>query len=252
MKPNDSGAIYSDGRFFDLESGDLTMDIPFYLKQAAISGGPVLELGCGTGRVTIPMAEAGFEMTGLDLSAPMLEEARRKASRKELNIRWVEADCRKFNLGARFGTIIFPYNGIAHIHDRKSHEALFACIREHLKSNGHFIVDWFNPSLEILLRGSEQRHPCFEYDEPDGRGNVVVTETNFYNRATQINHVKWYYKIGDLPEEVRELNMRILYPQEFDALLHYNGLEIVGKYGDHKGGPFESNSRHQLIVCRLR
>ncbi len=252
MKPNDSDKIYSDGRFFDLESGALANDIPFYLKQAAISGGPVLELGCGTGRVTIPMAEAGFEMTGLDISAPVLKQARIKAAAKNLDIRWIESDCRDFNLGTRFGTIIFPFNGIAHIHDRESHEALFERVRAHLKDTGHFIIDWFNPSLEILLRGNEQRHSCFEYDDPDGHGKVIVTEDNFYDRSTQINHIKWYYKIGNLPEEIRELNMRIVYPQELDALFHYNGFEIVSKYGDHQESPFESSSRHQLIVSRLR
>jgi SAM-dependent methyltransferase len=252
MKPSDCFAIYSDGRYFDLESGSIDNDLPFYLTQAAMSGDPVLELGCGTGRVTIPMAENGFEMTGLDISAPMLEQARRKASERGLKIRWVEADCRDFNLNEKFGTIIFPFNGIAHIHDRESHEALYACVRKHLKPQGHFVIDLFNPSLEILVRAENRRYPCFEYDDPDGRGKVIVTENNHYDRATQINHVKWYYKIGDEPEEVRELNMRILYPQEFDCLLHYNGFEIVAKYGDHERKPFESGSGHQLIVCRLR
>lgn len=252
MKPTDSQLIYSDGRFFDLESGSLAEDIPFYLEQARISGGPILELGCGTGRVTIPLSEAGFQVTGLDISRPMLDQARKKADQKGLDISWIEADCRDFHLGTKFGTIIFPFNGIAHIQDRESHEALFACVHEHLVTTGHFIVDWFNPSLEILLRGETQRYPCFEYDDPDGRGRVLVTEGNHYDRSTQINHVKWYYKIGDLPEETRELNMRILFPQEFDALLYYNGYEIVNKFGDHQGNPFESNSRHQLIVCRLR
>jgi SAM-dependent methyltransferase len=252
MKPSDCGAIYSDGRYFDLESGHITADIPFYLKQAQLSGGPVLELGCGTGRLTIPMAEAGFAMTGLDISAAMLEQARLKASKPGLDITWVEADCRNFSLETKFGTVIFPFNGMAHIHDRESHEALLARVREHLKPGGHFIVDWFNPALEILSRDPGKRYPCFEYDDPDGRGKVVITENNIYDRATQINHVKWYYQIGDEPEEVRELNMRILYPQEFDYLLHYNGFEILAKYGDHKESPFESKSRHQLIVCRSR
>lgn len=252
MKPNDSNNLYFDGRFYDLESGDITTDVPFYMKQAEISGGPVLELGCGTGRVTILLAEAGFEMTGLDISAPMLKQAHIKAAEKGLNIRWQEADCRDFNLGCKFGTIIFPFNAIAHIHDRESHEALFTCVRGHLKNDGHFIVDWFNPSLEVLMRASDKRYPCYEYDDPDGGGKVVITENNVYDRATQINHVKWFYKIGDAPEKVRELNMRILYPQEFDSLLHYNGFEIVAKYGDHQENPFESSSRHQLMVCRLR
>jgi len=252
MKPSDCFAIYGDGRFYDLESGSLSNDIPFYLKQIEVGGGPVLELGCGTGRITIPIAEAGYEVIGLDISKSMLEQALKKSAEKSIGIDWIEADCRDFNLKKKFGTIIFPFNGIAHIHDRESHEALYDMVKKHLKPDGRFIVQWFNPALEILLRGENQRTKCFEYDDPDGRGKVVVTEDNYYNRATQINHVKWYYRIGDQPEETRRLNMRVLYPQEWDALLHYNGLDIVAKYGDFDESEFKSDSVHQLIVCRAR
>ncbi|RKX25209.1 MAG: hypothetical protein DRP47_10135 [Candidatus Zixiibacteriota bacterium] len=80
----------------------------------------------------------------------------------------------------------------------------------------------------------------------------MITENNVYDPATQINHIKWYYKIGDAEEIARELNMRILFPQEFDTLLHYNGFDIDEKIGDFDESPFESNSRHQIIICRLR
>jgi hypothetical protein len=92
-----------------------------------------------------------------------------------------------------------------------------------------------------------------EYSDPDGRGKVVVTENNTYDTATQLNRVKWYYKIGGRPtESIKELNMRIYYPQELDALLHYNGFAIESKYGDYDETPFSSSSSKQIVVCSVR
>lgn len=252
LKPNDSFDIYSDGRFFDLETADYLYDIPFYLEQAKSHGGPILELACGTGRITIPLAQEGFEITGLDISQAMLEQARLKADRAGVKVQWLEGDCRSYNLDRRFKLVFFPFNAMAHIHDLESQEELFERIHEHLEANGRFVFDWFNPNLEILMRDPSRRYPGFRYDDPDGAGKVIVTENNVYDSATQINHIKWYYKIGSAEEVVRELNMRILFPKELDALLHYNGFEIEAKYGDFDMSAFESSSRHQVLVCRRR
>jgi hypothetical protein len=78
----------------------------------------------------------------------------------------------------------------------------------------------------------------------------VVTESNVYNRASQVNEIKWYYRIGDRPVKVVDLNMRIFYPQELDALLQYNGFSIEAKYGDYRGNPFDSSSPRQIVICQ--
>ncbi|MCK4632914.1 MAG: class I SAM-dependent methyltransferase [candidate division Zixibacteria bacterium] len=252
IKPDDSQQLYVDGCLYDLENKYFVEDVPFYLEQAGKFGGPVLELACGTGRITIPLAEKGFEIVGIDLSPPMLERARKKAAEKRLKIEWIEADCRTFKLQKKFNLIFIPYNSIAHIHDRESHEALFACVKKHLADDGRFVIDWFNPRLDILLRDAGKRYSVMERSNPDGSGMVTITENNVYDAASQINRIKWYYKFGDRDEVVRELNMRILYPQELDALLHYNGFTIEAKYGNYDESPFESSSIHQLVVSRHR
>ena len=252
LKPNDSFDIYSDGRFYDLENARHRSDLPFYLEQAKLHGGPILELACGTGRIAIPIAEEGFEITGLDISRPMLNQARCKADRAGIKVEWLEGDCRNFSLGRKFKLVFFPFNAIAHIHDLESHEALFDRISEHLEADGRFVFDWLNPKFEFLMRDPSRRYPCFGYDDPDGGGKVIVKESNVYDSATQINHIKWYYRIGLGDEVVRELNMRLFYPKELDALLHYNGFEIEAKYGDFDMAPFVSSSRHQVLVCRRR
>jgi len=249
MKSKNSVPIYLDGRHYDLRNKGFVADIPFYSRQIKKYGKPVLELACGTGRVTIPIAEQGIQITGLDISNEMLAQARKKAKEKRVKVEWVKADCRDFNLHKKFNLIIFPFNSIAYLHNLQSIERCFNCVKNHLRKQGGFIIDFFNPRLDLLFRDSSKRYPLIQYPDPDGKGTVVVTESTFYDSATQINKVKNYYKIGDSEEFIEELNMRIFYPQELDALLHYNGFTIESKFGNYDELPFISSSPKQLIVC---
>lgn len=250
--PEYFGGLYADGRHYDLQNAGIDDDIPFYLKQARELGGAVLEIACGTGRITIPLARAGVRITGLDLEEGMLRQARAKAADEGLDIDWIQGDCRKFQLGRKFRLIFFPFNSIAHLHSLRSIEACFARVREHLADDGRFIVDIFNPRLDMLIRDASERYPVAEYPDPDGAGTVVVTENNTYDAATQVNHIKWYYRIGNKTDErVAELNMRIFFPQELDALLRAAGFKIEAKYGDFNASPFTSQSPKQIVLGRL-
>ncbi len=250
MKPIDSEAIYRDGLHYDAQHSYFTMGVDFYIEQAKKCGSPVLEIACGTGRVTIPIFEAGIEITGLDVSDGMLAQAEKKSKEKELNIEWIKADCRNFELNKKFNLIIFPFNSIAHLHDLESIKSCFTCVKNHLAKDGKFILDFFNPSLEILMRDPSKRYPSdWEYDDPYGNGTVSITENNIYDNATQVNRIKWYYKIGEeVDVHTVELNMRIFYPQELDALLYYNGFKIEAKYGAFDKSIFNSESSKQIII----
>lgn len=248
MKPIDCRHIYLDGRHYDLQINHLD-DLTFYLHQIGIYGEPVLELACGTGRLTIPIAEQGIHITGLDISEGMLSQAKIKANKKGVKIDWIKADCRNFNLKKKFNFIFLPANSIAHLHDLESIEACFSCVKKHLATKGRFVIDIFNPSLNILTRDSSKHYPVAEYPDPDGKGTVVITENNVYDDANQINRIKWYYKIDNKEEYVKELNMRIFYPQELDELLHYNGFIIEAKFGNYNMESFVSTSKKQLVVC---
>ena len=250
MRPLDCADLYSDGRHYDLQNKGFDEDVPFYLRQIQKYGQPDLEVACGTGRITIPLAEKGIHITGLDASEAMLAQARQKASQRNVTIPWIRADCRVFQLNQKFHLIFIPFNSITHLHDLESLEAFFSCVRAHLTNRGKFIIDVFNPRLDILLRDPERRYPVAEYADPGGRGRVIVTENNVYDTASQINRIKWYYKIeGEEKERVIENNMRILFPQELDELLHYNGFSIEAKFSNYDQSPFLPASPKQLIVC---
>lgn len=245
----DDNHIYLDGKHYDLQYKDFTQDISFWRKQARKYGAPILELGCGTGRITIPIAKDGFKVTGLDISESMLAEAKRKSFVEEVDVEWIHADYRDFSLGKQFGLIIFPFNSMNLLYNLEEIESCFSCIQRHLKPKGRFIIDIFNPRLDILLRDSTKRYPHATYPNPNGKGVVEVTENSTYDDAVQINRIKLYYKIDSQKEKVDELNMRIFYPQEIDALLKYNGFTIERKFGDYDENSFKSGSQKQIIIC---
>jgi SAM-dependent methyltransferase len=248
MLPLDCQDLYSDGRHYDLQNANFLEDIPFYLRQIQKYGQPVLELACGTGRITIPLAEHGVQITGLDVSQPMLSHAKKKALAGGADVQWVQADCRDFRLNQKFHLIFIPFNSITHLHDLESLEALFSRVKEHLAPDGRFIIDVFKPRLDLLMRDPTKRYPVARYSDPDGQGMVIVTENNSYDAAQQINRIRWYYKIGS-EERMVENNMRIFFPQELDGLLLYYGFTIEAKYGNYDEAPFEPGAPKQLVVC---
>lgn len=135
---NIAGLLYYNGEFYDLFENNSTTrarqekDILFWLNIAKQYGDSILELGCGTGRITIPLIEAGFNVTGLDISESMLSLAKIKSNK----VKWIQGDACDFDLADKFKLIIFPFNGMLHIHpDRiKSFLALLRSILSQLES----------------------------------------------------------------------------------------------------------------------
>jgi hypothetical protein len=146
--------------------------------------------------------------------------------------------------------IFFPFNSMLHLLDTESIEACLASVKKHLLPDGRFIIDIFNPNLGILTRNPFLSQVIDEYPDPDGRGAVVITESNYYDSASQINRIRWFYDIGNGREKFAiDYSMRIIYPQELDAVVRYNGFKIEAKYGYYDEKPFSSDSRKQIVVC---
>lgn len=240
--------LFGDGHHYDAQNQDWVADISFFRNQLQPSHDPILEMACGTGRVTIPLAQDGFTMVGLDSSPAMLERGRMKAVEKDVDITWILGDCRDFQLSRRFQTILFPFNSIALLLTRRHLEDCLDRVYHHLSSNGRFILCLFNPSLAILSRDPTIFYPLPSYWDPAGGGRVMVKERNFYDRSTQINHITRFFQRGD-EEWEEELQMRIYYPEEMEALLFYNGFTVLERFGDYDASSFTSSSPQQLWVC---
>ncbi len=178
----------------------------------------------------------------------MLDVAREKAVQSRAAPTLVNADARSFSLGRKFGMIFFPNNSLGHLHTLDDIRSCFSCVREHLTEGGLFIIDFFNPSLALLMRDPATRYPVASYFD-NRRKYTVVTETVRYDASAQISYAIWHYEREGEPEEVRLLDIRMYFPQELDGLLTMNGFTVDAKYGDFAGTAFCSESRQQVIVC---
>lgn len=242
--------LYLDPLHYDRMFPDPGRAADFYLSQVRRFGEPALELACGTGRLTIPLAHQGLDMTGLDYSPQMLAEARRKATATGVAVSWIEGDMRDFDLGRRFRTIYLPANALAHLHTNRDMARMLACVQGHLVPGGAFLLQTFLPNLEILRRDPGRRYPFADYELPDG-GRVVVTESNVYEADTQINRITTYARFpGEVEERVGQLNLRMHFPQELEAHLTYNGYRILEKRGGTDGSAFTAQSDVQLLICK--
>ena len=125
-------------------------DLPFYKRWLSKNkDARILELCCGTGRLTIPLAKEGFDITGVDITASMLEKATIKAAEANLNIKFIEADMRALDLPQQYDLIFIPFNSIHHLYTNDDLFQTLQTVKKHLKKDGLFIFDCFNPKHSI-------------------------------------------------------------------------------------------------------
>jgi len=249
----DSFEEFRDPVTYDLVCDAFAEDYPVIEQWAQTLGGPLLDLACGTGRMSLHMARLGYEVTGVDLIPEMIAHARTKTAQQNLSIEYVVADARDFHLGKQFPCIFMLMNAFQFLLTRQDYEALFACVHEHLAPGGFFIFETRNPSLRNLF---EVRHPDGErYLTADG-GQLVITDQQHYDSMIQIqhyvSHYRWLHPDGQQVEKVLRVALRYIFPEEIEALLFYNGLQIRTVYGDWQQNPLTAESPAMIYVCERR
>jgi SAM-dependent methyltransferase len=254
MNAYDNLEEFSDPPNYDIEEGGRSAPrIGFYCDLAKTVGGPVLEIACGSGLVTIPIAAQGLEVTGVDLAPPMLEHARRKAEAQGLNIRWTEADARSFDLGTQYQFIFITGNAFQAFLRREDQEALLASVKKHLAPQGVFAFETRNPSGHDLTTQSEEEVDQ-SYISMEGH-HVSVSSTQIYDPIAQIIYWTSYRRWNDgQRNRMKETHIacRFTYPQELKALLHYNGFQLVQQFGNWNQEPLSASSPSIISICKAR
>ena len=244
--------VYADPVNYDRESAAYDPEGTILLAVADEADGPVLELGCGTGRVTIPLAQQGIDMTGLDILPHLIEHAREKAG--ELDIRWIVDDVRDFQLDARYPLIFTTGLVFQHLLDRSDQEAMLARVREHLAEDGRFVIDVGFKHPRSMAGDSEEAF-WYAYVNVQGR-EVRVSGVDSYDHLRQIWIQKmvhrWDGDDGELNERPVELALRYIMPQEMEALLYYNGFSVLARYGGWDGEPLTEEAHAHIYVCGMR
>ena len=233
-------------------------DVQFYVEQARLSGGPVLELGSGTGRIAIPIAQAGIEIVGLESSTAMLREARRKtgdAPRSSGGIPvWVEGDMADFALGRQFALVIIPFRGFLSLLSVEEQMDCLRCIRDHLAPGGRLIFDVFVPDLEMLVEDDSTPFYVEDVPHPDSDRRLVVWHHNRFDNHNQINNARTILEEVDSGGEVvrrlyREFQIRYIHRFEAQHLLELAGFRVEELYGDFELGPFDDDSTDMVWVA---
>lgn len=243
------GELIYDGNVYD-GMNTKTDDLPFYLRWLEKKkNGNILELCCGTGRLTIPLAQKGYNITGVDNSTSMLKKANEKTNELKVPVKFREADMRTLNLPETYDIIFIPFNSIHHLYTNQDFFNVLIGVKKHLKEDGYFILDCFNPDIRYIVHSEEQKSIIAEYLTKDGR-EIVVKQTMMYENTTQINRIKWHYFINGEFDSVQNMDMRMFFPQELDTYLNMYGFKIIHKFGGFKEELFEYNSEKQIIVCK--
>ncbi|HEY0756779.1 MAG TPA: class I SAM-dependent methyltransferase [Ktedonobacteraceae bacterium] len=253
MLERDSFEEFRDPQTYDVEVEDYDEDRPLVEQWARSLGGPLLDLACGTGRVALRMAAQGYQVTGVDIVPEMIALARQKAAERAISVEWVVADARAFSLQRQFPFIFMLCNAWQFFLTRKDQEELLACVREHLQPGGCFLFETRNPTPRNLF---ELHHPKGEqYTTPDG-GQLITSQEQEYDHMTQIQHYVRYLTFhrpgGQREEKTLYTDLRYVFPQEMEALLFYNGLQIRASYGSWQQEPLTASSTSMIYVCQRR
>lgn len=245
----DRSTIYEDAFTYDQIHSPLAEGKSLEFYKSLSKGKSVLEIACGSGRLTIPLALDGVNITGLDLSASMLKKAKEKSRESGVSIDWIQADCTKFALDQKFDLIFMTGNSLQHLKTAELVHAYFDCVKRHLSEGGIFAFDIFRPSLSILTRDPDTRHFLMRYKNKNGE-DVLLEESNRYDQISQINLIHWFHIVSGKLQKTDLLEMRQFFPQEINALLHSSGFKILQSFGDWDGNPISDQNFKQIIVAR--
>lgn len=251
-----SRAHYEDPAYYTQTYRTRIHDVAFYVERALAQGGPVLEYGLGNGRIALPLARHGISVTGVDHSASMLadlaERLHDEPKEVQRRLRAVRGDMRTVRLRKRFPLVFCTFNTALHLYTRPDVEAFLAGVRAHLAPGGRFLVDLSIPVAEDLARDPSQAYGAPRFRHPT-LGVVRYREHFDYDRLRQVLFVSMLMRGQGQDDDVMvPLAHRQFYPQEWEALLHYNGFDVVHAYGDFTKGPLTRDSDVMVFEAKLR
>jgi SAM-dependent methyltransferase len=249
--------------FYRTEPPQIAGDVAFYAKLAREGGGRALELACGTGRVTLALAERGFDVTGVDVSAGMLTVARRKAAacpdavRNRLTL--VHQDMTRLDLPDRFGFAFVPFRSFQHLLTIDLQRAALASIARHLVADGRLALHLFDPRLDLLsgaLAPGAATLPAEISGADPATGHRFVGEIlrTRFDHLAQIRRDVWRYRELNsartvVADETREMALRWTYRHELRHLLELCGFAVEAEYSDFAGSP-PAYGEELIVVAR--
>ena len=256
----DAGARehYADAALYDYEYRRRRTDLAFYRELAKRRNATrILDLGAGSGRLAIPLARDGRQVTALDQSRPMLDRLRGKKLPPSVarRITTVEADLCTFDLGGeKFPLAVAAFNVLEHLYTRGEVDACLRRVAAHLEPGGAFAFDVQLPDLEWLIRDPEKRWAKTRFTDPTTRREMFYSTNHVYDPISQIVMIRLYYDPvdGKGKSRVVSLSQRKFFPAELEALVAHADFQVSARYGDFFWAPLGGTAESQVLVCEPR
>jgi SAM-dependent methyltransferase len=244
-------------RYYDAENTDKNDDIDFYLELAAEHGGPLLDVGCGTGRVMFPLARAGYEVHGIDNEPAMLERAHdylNVAPELRRKIKLHAGDVLTYDMPIKFKLTLVPYNGLMHFHDQATQIAVLKKLRQWTLEDGLLVLDLPNAGDVFASQDTEAVTLERTFLEPETGHMVMQQSVSVLDRVTQLMRITWIYdeitNDGTLKRTFAPLVLYYYFYNEIRLLLKLTEFELVDVYGDLDFSEFGEGAPRMLVVAK--
>ncbi|MDA0770257.1 MAG: class I SAM-dependent methyltransferase [Chloroflexi bacterium] len=254
----DSSQYDSWAAIYDSVYSYVREDIPFYIDEAEAAQGPVLELGCGTGRVTIPIANTGLPIVGLDFSKAMLDVAREKA--KALggldNMTLVHGGMADFSIDDKFGLVIIPFRGFLSLLSVEEEIKTLANIKKHLTPGGKLVFNIFLPDIHMMAQDSDVPYHFRDVVDPDTGTRYVLWNQTSYDNYSQVMNIRTTVEQTDgdaivVRKLYRDFQLRNIFRWEMHHLLVSCGYQVDDLFGDFSRSAFDDDSTEMVWVASV-
>ncbi|MFO7537702.1 MAG: class I SAM-dependent methyltransferase [Chloroflexota bacterium] len=252
-------------RYYDLIHARLTVDLPLVLALAQQADGPILELGCGTGRLLRPLARAGYQVTGVDNSEAMLARCRQALAEEtaatKARITLVKADLPALDkaLGTgneQFALVIIAYNTLMHLSLNQVND-LLRQLRPYLMKNGRLFIDVANPFFLAETADAPQLTLENQFADPQTGDHILQFATTRLDSAAQICHVTWIFDAspaagGGVQRHLSQMAYHYFYPHELEMALQSAAYRLEQLWGNYDQTPFAEDSERLLLLAGKR
>jgi SAM-dependent methyltransferase len=244
-------------RFYDAETADRTDDLALYSRLAEAYGSPIFDVGCGTGRVLLHLAQENHSTHGVDNNSAMLERLDNRLNAlphlKEY-VTYENADILTYKSKTRYSLVLLTYNALMHFHQQDIQLTLLKRLRSIIAEDGRLIIDLPNAGETFATQDSDALILDRTFIEPQSGNMVMLHSTSYLDRVTQLLHVKWIYDEIDADGVVKRLFvphiLRYFFYPEMQLLLKATGFEVEDVYGGCDEEPFEDGCERMVIIAK--
>lgn len=242
---------------YDIEYRNIVEDISFYTELFKDIESPILELGCGTGRLLFPLATSGHKVSGLDISEKMLDIAKRKLKvmYPELKgrVSFIKGDMRDFKIKDTFGGVLIAFNTFMHLLSIEEQDRCIENVYRHLETNGRLVVSVTNITPNLISSKNCYQHSLL-FSIEEWQGYLQKYETMIFDTVHQLIKFNIFYDLidrsGKVTRYVREMLLRYFYRYEMERLFLSHKFKIEALYGDYDFSSFKEESPYMIWVVK--